>query len=127
MAIKFKMMERANPRDPQAAKKHYTIAYSDGEVTLRQLAERIAEISTVNSIDTMAVLESLLTVIPNYLLDGKIVRLGDFGSFRLTISSDGADTAETFNKGMIKSANLNFRPGKQIRNDLKTADFQKTA
>lgn len=60
MAIKFKMMERANPRDPQAAKKHYAIAYSDGEVTLRQLAERIAEISTVSSIDTLAVLESLL-------------------------------------------------------------------
>jgi len=53
-------MERANPRDPQAAKKFYAIASSDGEVTLRQLAERIAEISTVSSIDTLAVLESLL-------------------------------------------------------------------
>ena len=60
MSIKFKIMERANPRDPQAAKKFYAIASSDGEVTLRQLAERIAEISTVSSIDTLAVLESLL-------------------------------------------------------------------
>lgn len=47
-------MERANPRDPQAAKKHYAVAHSDGEITLRQLAERIAEISTVSSIDTLA-------------------------------------------------------------------------
>jgi len=45
----------------------------------------------------------------------------------MTISSDGADTAANFNKDMIKSANLNFRPGKQIRNDLKTADYQKTS
>jgi predicted histone-like DNA-binding protein len=80
MPIKFKIMERANPRDPGAAKKHYAVAHSDGEATLRQLSERIAEISTVSSIDTLAVLESLLTVIPRYLLDGKIVRLGDFGS-----------------------------------------------
>ena len=59
-------------------------------------------------------------------LDGKIVWLGDFGSFRMTLSSGGADTEANFNKDLIRSANLNFRPGKQIRNDLKTADFQKT-
>ncbi len=125
MAIKFRLMERANPRDPQTAKKFYAIASSDGEVTLRQLADRIAEISTVSSIDTLAVLESLLSVIPNFLLQGYIVRLGDFGTFRLTISSDGAETEKDFSKDLVKSANLNFRPGKQIRNDLKTADFQK--
>jgi len=90
------------------------VAHSDGEATLRQLAKRIAEIFTVSSIDTLAVLESLLTVIPSYLLDGKIVRLGDFGSFRLTVSSEGADTEGNFSKDLIKSANLNFRPGKQI-------------
>ena len=28
--------------------------------------------------------------------------------------SDGADTVNNFNKDLIKSANLNFRPGKQI-------------
>jgi len=73
------------------------------------------------------VLESLLKVIPDHLLNGRIVRLGDFGSFRLTLASEGADTEDDFSKSMIKKVKLNFRPGKQIRNDLKTAEYEKEA
>ena len=126
MAIKYGLMERIKPGDPSAPRKHYAIAQSSGDVKLRQLSKRIAEISTVSGIDTLAVLESLLSVIPEYLLDGKIVRLGDFGSFRLTLSSEGTETAETFSKDKIKSVNLNFRPGKQIRNALKTVEYEKS-
>ena len=59
------------------------------------------------------------------LLDGKIIRLGDFGSFRLSISSSGADKAEDFTKNMIKGVNLLFRPGKQITDELNKAEFVK--
>ncbi len=38
MSIKYSVIERINPRDTQAARKHYAVAQSDGEVTLRQLA-----------------------------------------------------------------------------------------
>ena len=125
MAIKFGLMERIKPNDPTAPRKHYAVAQSSGDTKLRDLANRIAEISTVSSIDTLAVLESLLTVLPNYLLDGKIIRLGDFGSFRVTLSSEGAETPETFSKDLIKNARLLFRPGKQIANAMKTAEFEK--
>ena len=100
-------MQRPKPGDASAPKKFYAVAKSDGEVTLRQLADQIADISTVSSIDTLVVLESLLKVIPNHLLNGRIVRLGDFGSFRLTLASEGADTAGHFSKNMIKKVNLN--------------------
>jgi len=119
------LIQPPKPGDPSAPRKHYAIAKSSGDVKLRQLSKRIAEISTVSSIDTLAVLESLLSVIPEYLLDGKIVRLGDFGSFRLTLSSEGTETAEIFSKDKIKSVNLNFRPGKQIGNALKTVEYEK--
>lgn len=125
MAIPYTVIQRPNPSDPAAPRKHYGIAKSNGEVSLRQLADQIAEISTVSPIDTLAVLESLVQVLPDHLTEGRIVRLGDFGDFRVTISTEGADTPETFTKGMIKKANLNFRGGKLIRNALKTADFVK--
>ena len=70
MAVKYSIMQRPKPGDASAPKKFYAVAKSDGEVTLRQLAEQIADISTVSSIDTLAVLESLLKVIPNHLLRG---------------------------------------------------------
>jgi predicted histone-like DNA-binding protein len=125
MAVGYSIIQRIKPGDPTAPRKFYAIAQSSGEVALRQLADQIAEISTVSSIDTLAVLESLIQVIPDHLLDGRIVRLGDFGTFRLTLSSDGADTEADFNKSLIKKVRLNFRPGKLINNSLKTAEYSK--
>jgi len=42
-------MQRPKPGDASAPKKFYAVAKSDGQVTLRQLAEQIADISTVSS------------------------------------------------------------------------------
>jgi predicted histone-like DNA-binding protein len=125
MAVGYSIIQRIKPGDPTAPRKYYAVAQSSGEASLRNLADQIAEISTVSSIDTLAVLESLLQVIPDHLLQSRIVRLGDFGSFRLTLSSDGADTEADFNKSLIKKVRLNFRPGKLIGNSLKTAEYVK--
>ncbi len=118
-------MQRVNPRDVTAARKFYAVAVSKDKVDLRTLSTEISKISTVSSIDTMAVLESLIQVIPEYLLEGRTIKLGEFGTFRLTISSDGADTAESFTSSMIKKVKLNFRPGKLISDALKTISYEK--
>ena len=57
---------------------------------MRGLAKRISDISTVSSVDVMAVLEALFQVVPGELADGRIVRCGDFGSFSTTLQSEGA-------------------------------------
>jgi len=125
MAIKYSIIQRPKPGDPTAPKKFYALIKTDGEVSLRELANQIASISTVSTIDTMAVLESLVQVIPNHLLNGRIVRLGDLGSFYVTLSSGGADTEDDFTTSLIKKANVSFRPGKLIKNKIKTATFEK--
>lgn len=126
MSIKYSVIQRPKPGDPSAPRKFYAIVQNDGEVSLRELADQIASISTVSPIDTMAVLESLIQVIPNYMLNGQIVRLGELGSFFVTLSSEGADTEEAFTTSMIKRAKVNFRPGKLIKNKMKTATFEKS-
>ena len=125
MSVKYNIVQRVNPRDVTAERKFYAVAQKNGEISLRELAERISEMSTVSTIDTMAVLESLIKVIPTELLNGRIVRLGEFGTFRLTLSSDGADTQEGFTKAMIRKVRLNFRAGRLIANNLKTAEYFK--
>ena len=69
-------MTKKSPGDPE---KYYSQTKSNGDVDLRQLSTQIADISTVCTIDTMAVLEALVKVVPQNIADGKIVRLGDFG------------------------------------------------
>ncbi len=125
MALQFSLMQRIKPGDPSAPRKFYAIARSKDQVDLRTLSKEIARISTVSSIDTMAVLEALVQILPDYLTEGRSVKLGDFGTFRLTLSSEGAETAEAFSSALIKKANLKFRPGKLIRDALSTISFEK--
>jgi hypothetical protein len=81
MSVKFNIVERANPRDLEAPKKFYPSIQSSGRKSVRQLTQLITQMCTVTGPDTMAVLESFLTIIPQELAEGNIVELGDFGSF----------------------------------------------
>jgi predicted histone-like DNA-binding protein len=92
---------------------------------LRALSRQIAEISTVSSVDTLAVLEALLTLIPRQLAAGNIIELGDFGSFRLRIQSEGADTPETVTAHNIKKVRPLFSPGKEFKQVLANTEFTK--
>ena len=62
MAVNYSVIQRVKPGDPSAPRKYYAVAQTDGDVNLRTLANRIAEISTVSTIDTLAVLESLIRI-----------------------------------------------------------------
>jgi len=125
MAVKYSLVQRIKPGDPSAPRKYYAVAQTTGSVTLRQLSKQIAEMSTVSPIDALAVMESLIQVLPDHLLNGKIVRLGELGAFRLTLSSEGVENADDFNKSLIKKVKLLFRPGKLISTKLKTANYEK--
>ena len=125
MPIDYTVKERVDPRNPSAPRKLYAFNKTKGEMTLRQLSKRISDISTVSTIDTMAVLEALLQVIPEELADSNIVRLGDFGSFYTTIKSGGADTEKDFNDSMIEKTTIKFRPGKLVKDVLNNVTYKK--
>lgn len=125
MTVKFNVVERGNPSNREAPKKFYASVVSTGRKSLRQLAGRISEISTVSSTDTMAVLEALLTVIPQELASGNVVELGDFGNFWLKANSDGSETAEQVRSGNITNLLPRFNPGKEFKKVLATVEFEK--
>lgn len=125
MTLTYRLIQKANPRDLEAPKKYYASSVTRSTVSLRDLSKEIAEISTVSTVDTMAVIESLLQIIPRHVAQGDIVKLGDFGSFSVRLSSDGAATEEEFSSGMIKGLNLHFRPGKLVKDQLENVTFQK--
>lgn len=125
MTVKFNVIERGNPSNLAAPKKFYPSIESSGRKTLRQIATQIAQISTVSSADTMAVLEALLTVIPQELATGNIVELGDFGSFWLKVNAEGADKAEDVRAAQIKTLLPRFNPGKEFKKVLVGIEFEK--
>jgi predicted histone-like DNA-binding protein len=125
MSVKYVLVERPNPMQPAAPKKTYAVAKSAGEVTLKQLSKDISARSTVNSSDTLAVLDSLIQQLTKELEAGRIVRFGDFGSFQLSISSEGAVSADKFTGSMIKKSRIVFRPGSDLRDMLATVSYSK--
>ena len=125
MAVKDVLVERGNPAKPSNPKKYYAHHKSSGEITLRQLTKQISARSTVSAADTMAVIESLLEIVPEQLAAGNIVRLGDFGSFSASITSEGVDTPEDFRAALIKTFSIRFRPCKELNRAVASIDYQK--
>ena len=127
MAINYSLTQRVNLKDATAPRKFYAIAKSSGEETVRQLATEISKRSGLSSSDVFAVIEAFIDLIPERIAEGKIVRLGEFGSFYLTISSEGVETAEAFTSSLIKGNSLKFRPGKIVQKVLDTVEYSKLA
>jgi len=127
MAVEYVIVARGNPANPTEPKKFYAHARSSGEVSIRELAKEIAGMSTVSSIDTLAVLEALLQLLPKHIAEGRIVRLGDFGSFGLTISSEGAATEGEVSASLIRNNHIRFRPGREVKRVLDTIQYRKVS
>ena len=125
MAVKYNVIERKNLLKPTEAPKFYASAKADGEVSFKALAKEIAGAgSTVSDTDVLAVLNDLTKALVKYLAEGKIVRFGDFGSFQVSVSSNGAETAEKFTASNITGNKIQFRPGVDLKAMLATVKYE---
>ena len=125
--VTYSVSPRINPREKDEAPKYYAHVQASGDISLREMAERIQQTCTVHKSDVFAVLVALEDVITDALKGGEIVRLGDLGSFQIGISSKGALTEEDHDVSMIKKARINFRPGSALMGALSGLTFQKVA
>ena len=125
--VTYSVSPRINPRDKEAAPKYYGQVQASGDISLREMAERIQQSCTVHKSDVFAVLVALEDVITDALKSGEIVRLGDLGTFQISISSKGAVTEEDYSDALIKKIRIIFRPGLALAGALSGLTFQKVA
>jgi predicted histone-like DNA-binding protein len=126
MAIKFKVIERGQPGVVGGGdKKFYASPVMDGELTLDQLTKTIEKISTVSGADIRGTVYALVDVAIDSLTKGTIVRLGDLGSLRVSLSAEGQETADDVTANTIKNAKVIFTPGNRIKEMLSLTKFQK--
>lgn len=126
MTVKYKVIERGQPGVVGGGdKKFYANTVTNGELTLEKLTTRIEKNSTVGGADIRAVLYSLVEVMQDALDDGSIVRLGELGSLRISISSTGEAEEKDVSMHSIKGAKCIFTPGKELKQMLKNLEYQK--
>ena len=123
--VTYSVSPRVNPSEKGTPPKFYGHVQARGDVTLREMSERIQQTCTVHKSDVYAVLVALEDVITDALKGGEIVRLGDLGSLQIGISSKGAVTEEDYSDSLIKKARINFRPGSAIVGVLDNLTFAK--
>lgn len=121
--VNYSIVARKKPGDMEAEAKFYATAQAKGSTTLDEIAERISKSTTVTRADCLAVLAALEDEIGISLQSGEIVKLGDIGTFRVSISSTGADVAEEFNQSMIKKPKIVFRPSTKLQNLMGTLTY----
>jgi len=124
--ISFKSIERVNPQDLAAPKKHYAKAVVEGSTDLKELADIVATQCTVSPADCYAVLIALEGNIIRELKNGRIVHLGELGSYRVSLNAEGMELADNVVQSTIKKARVLFRPGKGIRTMLRNLEYKKT-
>jgi len=128
MAITYIAKAKKSPRTG-TVKYYAQIAPITAPLTLDDVTERIAAECTVTEHDVKAVISALQEQVLLALRAGQSVRLGDLGSFRPTLTSTAADTAEAVTADNITAVRVHFtksaRLAANLRKGARGISFQK--
>lgn len=123
--MKYKLIQKGKPGDSDAPKKWYATPIKNGTITQKNLAQQISGRSSLTSGDVNNVIQNLLELLPQELIKGNSVQLSDFGTFRLSFSSDGVDTEKDFTKDKIKGVKILFTPSNDFKKTLSDMKLEK--
>jgi predicted histone-like DNA-binding protein len=122
--MKYKIVEKKNPQDRQASGKYYANGVNAGKFTIKNFAKEIAGRSSLTKGDIENVLENFLDVLPTFLKLGLSIQLGSFGTLRLNLASEGADSPQEFSADRIKGVKVIFTPSVDLKESLKDIVFE---
>ena len=126
MEVNYFVRERIEPGVTGGGnRKYYAAVKANDTIDIYEFAEVIEKMSALTEIEVHGVLIALTSLIPEYLADGYIVKLGDFGSFRLSITSEGVESPEKVTRHLIKKSRIIYHPGKRMKRMLKKINFRK--
>lgn len=114
--MKYKVVEKRKPGTEDF--KFYGQVVLNEPIGLRAITDSIQERCTVTRPDILAVLDALEDAIIKNIAKGHAVRLGTLGSFRPSITSVGAATAEAWSINMVKKVRGVFTPSAHMKNML---------
>ena len=126
-SVTYSVVPRYNPSDKEAPARYYAQAQASGDVSIREMSERIQKTCTVTKADVIATLVAMEDVIIDALKAGEIVRLGDLGTLQIGLSGKGAISEEDYDESLIKKARINFRPGIALAGVLTSLTYTKVA
>ena len=126
MAIRFKLMARKNPQNPNDPPKYYAQVVPSAKINLRALSKRVANHTTMSAPDVYGVLMALEEEIVTSLKEGARVELGDLCIFYPDLKSEGAESEDAFNAvSHIKRKSIRIRPKQVLARQMEDVPVEK--
>jgi predicted histone-like DNA-binding protein len=118
MAVFFNKVQRSDPRDPAAPRKWYLILKSLSTKRTKEIAQRMADETTMNPKEVEMALYLLVKVMKNTLKEGSTVQIDDLGTFYLTGNSSPSDTEEEVTAHNCNAIHIRFRPDEALQAEI---------
>ncbi|GHU26186.1 hypothetical protein FACS1894172_20210 [Spirochaetia bacterium] len=123
MAVKLKKITRKNPQNLTQSK-WYLTQEKTGTVGVHEISREIVGRSSLSFGDVQSVLSNLVEIMPLFLRLGQTIKLEGFGSFRLSVTSDGTETQEELSAHNVKGVKLIFLPSVELKRSLQDISFE---
>lgn len=127
---------RKDLQNPSKPKKTYAQSQSRAEMDINEIAAHMVGHGSSFSRGTIAaVLSDVVDHVRELIQDGNIVRLGDLGTFNVTLESTGVVESQmdmktgkkpVFTAKNITAVNCRFTPGKYLENLIEGVEFEET-
>jgi predicted histone-like DNA-binding protein len=124
--MKYRIIEKVQPGNPDLEKKQYASPVNAGSLTLRDFAKTIAANSSLSRGDIENVLTNFVEELPVFLKIGMSVKLGNLGTMRLSLKSDGVERSKKFDASKIKGVKIIFTPSVELKQNLEDITFEES-
>ena len=124
MAAKYDLFPTPMRKDETEMKYHARLV-TDGKLTTKEIARKIAGRCTIKESDVMGVFIALEDVLRSSLGEGKIVQLDGIGSFRISAKSPTVKDKHEIRAESIKFKNIVYTPEKQLLRKLSGTRFER--
>lgn len=116
MVLKYRLIERRNPQKKDEPAKWFAVPVYNGQVDIDFLAREIAKRSSLTVGDIKNVIENFFDILPTFMLLGFTIKIDGLGTFRISFSSEGAETEDTkVTPDKMRSIRILFRPDADLR------------
>jgi|SRR5690554_1273051 predicted histone-like DNA-binding protein len=103
--------------------KYLAVIDRSGIMNQEQLADKIADMSSLAYNDVLSALAALQMVIADATMSGVTVQLDQLGNFTPFLKSKAMETEEEANSESIQRLRVNFYPNVRFKNKLKSTGF----
>ena len=125
--INYSVFLLHNQMNKDEAPKAYARAQAKEVMTFRKFVDHIAEHGGHKRGQVKGVLSDMCSCLVEQLLEGKKILLDEFGDFWITLTSNGAESLDTFTSKNITGVNIVFTPGEDFQNLINRAEFNLVA